>query len=349
MTGFRFAAIGINHDHINGLMRCMLAAGGTCAGFHAAEDDLAAVFAARYPGVPRLRDRRALLEASDIQLVVSAAIPGDRAALGVEAMRHGKDVLVDKPGALTLEELAELRAVQAETGRFYTIFYSEHLEQPSTVRAGELVAAGAIGQVVNTMGLGPHRMRRATRPDWFFDRRRGGAILADIASHQCEQFLFFAGAEDAEVLSATVGNHRLPDLPQFQDVGDIHLRAGGVTGYIRVDWYTPEALPVWGDGRLVILGTEGTIELRKYIDLAGRPGGNHLLLSNQGGVRHIDCSQVALPFGPRYAADLRDRTETAIAQAHVFKAMELALTAQAMADRAFVPAGRQGELQHGAV
>jgi predicted dehydrogenase len=349
MTGFRFAAIGINHDHIHGLMRCMLAAGGTCAGLHAVEDDLAAAFAARYPGIPRLADRRAILDAPDIQLIVTAAIPGDRAALGIEAMRHGKDVLVDKPGALTLEELADLRAVQAETGRFYTIFYSEHLEQPSTVKAGELVAAGAIGRVVNTVGLGPHRMRRATRPAWFFDRHRGGAILADIASHQCEQFLFFAGAAEAEVLSATVGNHRLPDLPRFQDVGDIHLRAGQVTGYIRVDWYTPEALPVWGDGRLTILGTEGTIELRKYFDPAGRAGGNHLFLSNQDGVRHIDCSDTALPFGPRYAADLRDRTETAITQAHVFKATELALTAQAMADRAFLPSPQAKDLQHGAV
>jgi predicted dehydrogenase len=206
------------------------------------EDDLAAAFTTRYPG---LADRRAVLEAPDIQLLVSAAIPGDRAAaLGIEVMRHGKDFLVDKPGALTLQELDDVRAVQAATGRFFTIFYSEHLEQPSTVRAGELVAQGVIGQGVNLVGLGPHRMRRASRFGWFFDRRRGGPVLADIASHQCEQFLFFTGAEDAEVLSAKVANHRLPNLPQFQDVGDIHLRAGGVTGYIRVDWYTLEALPV---------------------------------------------------------------------------------------------------------
>jgi predicted dehydrogenase len=344
MTGFRFAAIGINHDHIHGLMGCMLAAGGTCTGFHAEEDELAAAFSARYPDAPRQRDRRALLEAPEIQLVVSAAIPGDRAALGITAMRHGKDVLMDKPGALTLEELARLRAVQAETGRFYTIFYSEHLEQPATVRAGELVAQGAIGEVVNTVGLGPHRLRRTSRPGWFFQRARGGGILADIASHQCEQFLFFAGTSTAEVLSASARNRTLPDLPQFQDVGDIHLRAGGVTGYIRVDWYTPEALPVWGDGRLTILGTEGSIELRKYLDPAGRPGGNHLFLSNRDGVRYFDCAGVDLPFGRRFAADLRDRTETAIGQQHVFKAMELALTAQAMADRDF----NQGSVPHGA-
>ncbi len=333
--GFRFAVIGINHDHINGLMRCMTEAGGLCAGFHASEDDLAAAFAARYPGVPRVAEQRRLLEAPEIGLIVSAAIPGDRAALGLAAMRAGKDVLVDKPGALTLAELAELRAVQAETGRFYTVFFSEHLDQRATVQAGTLLEAGAIGRVVNTVGLGPHRLRRASRPGWFFDRARGGAILADIASHQCEQFLFFTGAEQAEVLSAHVANHALPDLPAFQDTGDLHLRAGAVTGYIRVDWHTPEALPVWGDGRLTLLGTEGTIELRKYLDPAGRPGGDHLFLENRDGVRHIDCGATPLPFGRLYAADLRDRTETAIPQHRVFLATELALTAQALADRSF--------------
>ena len=59
---------------------------------------------------------------------------------------------------------------------------------------------------------------------------------------------------------------------------------------IRVDWFTPDGLPTWGDGRLTILGTEGTIELRKYVDIAGRPGGDHLFLVDKKGVRHIDCS-----------------------------------------------------------
>ncbi|MFC0409600.1 Gfo/Idh/MocA family protein [Roseomonas elaeocarpi] len=333
MGGFRFGVIGINHNHIYGQVRAMLRAGGEPVGFFAPEDDLAAEFSKAFPQIPRVDDRQRILEDRSIALVVSSIVPGDRAALGIEVMRHGKDFLVDKPGMLTLSELAEVRKVQAETGRIFSILYSEHFETRSTVKAGELVRAGAIGQVVNTVGLGPHRIRKPDRPDWFFRTDRNGGPLADIASHQCEQFLFFADTLEVEVLSATVGNRANPDLPDFQDFGDLHLRAPGVTGYIRVDWYTPDGLPTWGDGRLTILGTEGYIELRKYVDIDGHPGTDHLLLVDRKGVHRIDCSGVELPFGHQLAADIRDRTETAMTQAHCFKAMELALAAQEMAER----------------
>jgi predicted dehydrogenase len=243
-------------------------------------------------------------------------------------------VLLDKPGMTTLDQLAEVRRVQAETGRIVSILYSEHFESRATVKAGELVAAGAIGAVVHTVGLGPHRLRAATRPDWFFSRADTGGILTDLASHQVEQFLFFTGADDARLLSATVANRANPDTPGLQDIGDIHLATDTATGLIRVDWFTPDGMPTWGDGRLIVTGTTGMIEIRKTVDLAGRDGGDHLLLVDRTGVRHIDCRDVELPFGRQLVADVRDRTETAMPQARAFKAMELALTAQAMAEGA---------------
>jgi hypothetical protein len=102
---------------------------------------------------------------------------------------------------------------------------------------------------------------------------------------------------------------------------------------VRVDWFTPDGLPIWGDGRLTILGTEGYLELRKYIDIAGQPGVDHLFLVDRKGMTRIDCTDVELPYGRQLIADIHDRTETAMPQARCFKAMELALTAQAMAER----------------
>jgi predicted dehydrogenase len=235
---------------------------------------------------------------------------------------------------VTLDELRTLRHVQAETGRIFSVLYSEHFETRSTVRAGELVKAGAIGQVVQTTGLGPHRIGNyGVRPAWFYDRSRYGGILCDIASHQCEQFLFFADTLEAEVISATVANRAHPETPGLQDVGDIHLRAPNATGYVRVDWFTPAGLPTWGDGRLTILGTDGYIELRKYVDIAGRPGADHLFLVDRNGMQYVDCRATELPYARQLIADIRDRTETAMSQAHCFKAMELALTAQELAER----------------
>ena len=328
----KFAVIGINHNHIYGQVDLMLRAGAEFVGFYAAEDDLAQEFGATYPEAQRFDDRRRILEDQSIPLVLTAAVPGDRAEIALAAMRHGKDVMSDKPGMTTFGQLAELRSVQAETGRIYSVCYSEHFETRSTVKAGELVAAGAIGRVVNTMGLGPHAVRLNQRPGWFYDRERYGGILCDIGAHQCEQFLFFSGSLDAEVMSASVANRNHPDRPGLQDVGDMHLKTPGTTGYVRVDWFTPDGLPTWGDGRLTLLGTEGYIEVRKYIDIAGRPGKDHLFLVDKKGVHYIDCSEVELPYGRQLVADIRDRTETAMTQEHCFKAMELALTAQKLAE-----------------
>ncbi len=337
MSEIRFAVIGINHAHIYGQVDCLLAAGAKLVGFHAPEDALAKDFSERYPQVPRAAERQRLLEDPRIALIVSAAIPCERAPLGIEAMRHGKDYMTDKPGMTSLEQLGEVRRVQAETKRIYSVCYSEHFETRSTVKAGELVAAGAIGKVVNTNALGPHKLKNLPRPRWFYERRKTGGILTDIASHQCEQFLFFAGAVEAEVVAATVANRANPGEPELQDFGEMLMRAGEVTGYARVDWFTPDGLPVWGDGRLVILGTQGTLELRKYVDIGGRPGGDHLFLVDRKGVQRIDCRDVELPYGRELLADIRDRTETAMPQARCFKAMELALTAQAMAENVIRP------------
>ncbi len=267
-----------------------------------------------------------------IAIVLSSGIPNERASVGLEVMRHGKDYMVDKPGMISLEELAEVRKVQKETGRIYSIFYSEHFTTRSTTKAGNLVQAGAIGKVVHTVGLGPHRLGASGRPAWFFDRSLYGGILTDLASHQCEQFLFFTGAEDAQVTAATVANRAHPETPGLQDFGDLTLSAPNASGYVRVDWFTPDGLPIWGDGRILIMGTEGYIELRKYVDIAGRAGQDHLFIVDGKGVRHIDCSSETLPYGKAFLEDVRNRTETAMGQAHCFKAMELALTAQAMAE-----------------
>ncbi|TCN33186.1 Gfo/Idh/MocA family protein [Sinorhizobium americanum] len=333
MTELRFAAVGLNHNHIYGQVNCLVGAGARLVGFHEPDDALAAEFAGIYKDAPRIASLDEILEDDSIGLITSAAVSADRAELAIRAMQYGKDVLTDKPGMTSLDQLAKVRRVQAETGRIYSILYSEHFESPATVRAGELVAAGAIGDVVHLVGLGPHRLRLDTRPDWFFRRSHYGGILTDIASHQCEQFLFFTGADDAAILSANVDNRSVPDKPELQDSGSIHLSTGAATGMIHVNWLTPDGMPTWGDGRLFIVGTTGTIEVRKTVDLAGRVGANHLFLADRNGVEHIDCSAVDLPFGRQLLNDIRDRTETAMPQQRCFKAMELALRAQAIAEQ----------------
>ena len=329
----RFAAIGLNHGHISGQVDTVIRGGGALVSFFAKEPDLAAAFAKRYPQAKLARSEREILEDSSIQLVVSAAIPNERGPLAVEAMRHGKDVMVDKPGVTTLEQLADVRRVQAETKRIYSILYGERLENRATLKAGDLIKAGAIGKVVQTIGMGPHRMTPKTRPAWFFERERYGGILCDIGSHQCEQFLFLTGSTRAEVVASRVGNVHHADHPGIEDFGDAMLRGSGGSGYMRLDWFTPDGLNTWGDGRLTVLGTEGYIEVRKNVDIAGRPSGNHLFLVDQKGTRYIDCKDQPLPYGGQLVDDVLNRTDTAMPQVHCFLAMELALQAEKQAQR----------------
>jgi predicted dehydrogenase len=335
-----FAVIGINHSHIYSQVDAVQRGGGELVWLYAKEPDLAAAFLKRFPQARQARSESEILDDHTIQLVLSSAIPDERAPLGVRVMQHGKDYMSDKPGVTTLEQLAEVRRVQAQTRRIYSIMYSERFENRATVKAGELVKAGAIGQVVQTIGLGPHRMTPATRPAWFFDRPRFGGILCDIGSHQADQFLYFTGSTRGEVVASQVANVHNRQHPTFEDFGDVVLRGDKGTGYIRVDWFTPDGLATWGDGRLTILGTDGFIEVRKNIDIAGRPGASHLFIVDGKDTRYVDCSAVPLPYGDQLVSDVLNRTETAMPQAHCFLATELMLKAQAQAQRVTFAPGR---------
>ncbi|MFL6278804.1 MAG: Gfo/Idh/MocA family protein [Vicinamibacterales bacterium] len=328
----KFAVIGVNHGHINGQVQTVARGGGQLVSFYAKEPDLAAAFSKRFPEAKVARSEQEILDDPAIQLVVSAAIPNERAPLGIRAMEHGKDFMVDKPAATTLEQLADVRRVQARTKRIFSVLIGRH-ENRSINKAGELIRAGAIGKVVQTAGLAPHKMNPETRPQWFFKREQYGGILCDLASHNLDAYLFLTSTTRAEVVAAQVGNVHHPQYPELEDFGDLMLSGDGGAGYIRVDWFTPAGLSTFGDGRLTIIGTDGYIELRETVDIAGRPGGDHLFLVDQKGTKYIDCADVPLPYAERLVDDVVNRTTTADSPARTFLAMQLALEAQNRARR----------------
>lgn len=324
----KFAVIGIDHNHILGITDAVKRGGGELVKVHSTNRTALADFQKRYPEAKLAASEDEILSDPGIQLVASAAIPDLRAPLGVRVLRHGKDYLSDKPGITTLEQLAEVRKAVKETSRMYAIMYSERLEVRAAVQAGELIKAGAIGKVVQTVNLAPHQVNEKTRPDWFWDPARYGGILCDIGSHQADQFVYYTGSTVADVTASQVANVNYKHRPKFQDFGDMMLHGNGGFGYVRVDWFTPAGLGTWGDGRLFVLGTEGYIELRKYADIAGRPGGNHLFLVDQKKATYMDCSKVDLPFGPQFVGDIVNRTHVAQDQEQALLATELVLKAQ---------------------
>ena len=327
----KFGIVGLDHSHVYLHARMLLEAGAEFAGYYSDKPELIAEFAKTYPHVPAAKSMGAILDDPRISIIGGAAMPAERAGISIKAMQHGKDVVSDKPAVVSLAELDEIGRVQKQTKRIWCLYSNEHHDRRCTVHAGELVAAGAIGRVVQTNGLGPHCLRWHERPKWFFDRSISGGVIGDIGTHQIEQFLFFTGSTSAEIALAQTGNFGNPEHPEFEDFGEVSLVGNGGLGWFRVDWYSPKALGAPGDIRLVVLGTDGYIETRKYIDPAGRPGAEHLMLANKDGARFIDVSNVPLTFGKRLLDDVRNRTETAIPQARSFLTARLSIQAQTTA------------------
>ena len=332
---FTFAAAALDHGHIYGQCNGLIEAGADLKWVCDPDPAKVAAFRKQYPQAQVAESIDQVLDDAEVHLVAAAAIPSERAGLGFRVLEAGKDYFTDKTPFTTLEQLAEAKQKVAATGRKYMVYYSERLHVESGVYAGDLINRGAIGRVIHVTGFGPHRLGPPEkRPDWFYRKARYGGILCDIGSHQCEQFLHYAGAGDATVTSAHVANFNHPDYPELEDFGHATLVGdNGATFYYRVDWFTPEGLRTWGDGRTFIVGTEGTIELRKYVDVATDRGGDQVYLVNRDGEQHFDVAgKVGYPYFGQLVLDCLHRTENAMTQAHAFKAAELCLKSQALAE-----------------
>jgi len=332
---FVFSAIALDHGHINGMCGGLTEAGGALKSVYDPDPDKVAAFLKAFPGTIAAESEGEILSDPDVKLIAAAAVPSERCALGIRAMEAGKDYFTDKTPLISLEQLDAAKAAVKATGKKYMVYYAERLHNEAGIYAGDLIADGAIGRVVQVMGLGPHRLNAPARPNWFFEKEKYGGILCDIGSHQIEQFLFYTGAKDAVVTKSQVANYNHPQYPELEDFGDAMLLAdNGATNYFRVDWFTPDGFQAWGDGRVFILGTEGFIELRKIANIGTRDGGDHVFLANGREESHFQVEgKVGFPFFGQLILDCLNRTENAMTQEHAFKAAELCVRTQIMATK----------------
>jgi len=329
---FNIAAIRLDHGHIYGMCNGLTEAGATIKTVWDPDAMKTAAFLAKYPQAKVAASLEEVLADPDIKLVCCDAVTSERGPIGCKVMEAGKDYFSDKAPFTTMEQLDQAKDVVTRTGRKYMVYYSERLHNESAMFATDLVERGAIGKIVSVTILAPHRLAKAGRPAWFFEREKYGGILCDLGSHQFEQLLTFTRSGDATIAYAAVGNFANADTPELEDFGEACATGdSGAAGYVRVDWFTPDGAKAFGDGRTFIVGTKGTIELRKYMDVA-RGGGDQVYIIDEKGEQHIDVAgKVGFRFFGQLILDCLHRTENAMTQAHAFKAAELCLRAQAMA------------------
>lgn len=340
------AAAHLDHGHVYGQTNGLLQAGATLRWVYDPVPGRAEAFREHYEhtGVRVARSIDEVLDDADVRLVVSAAVPCERAALGLRVIDAGKDYFTDKSPFTSLDQLAVVRRRVAETGRIYAVYYGERLHNPVSFHAAELVRSGAIGEVVQVLLLAPHNLAAATRPEWFFDKPSYGGILTDIGSHQFEQFLYYTGAGGGTVDFARVANVAHPEHPGLEDFGEAAVTLDtGAAAYCRVDWLNPAASRTWGDGRAFVLGTDGYVEVRQNVDVGRPDSGPRILVVDGTEEREIEPPTDPLPFFGRLVLDCLHRTEDAMPQHHAFAAAELSMRAQALADAARTGTGRGGE------
>ena len=333
---FVFSAVRLDHGHIYGMCNGLTEAGATLKYVWDPDPAKVAAFLKAFPQARAARSEEEALADPETHLIAGAAVTSERCALGLKAMDAGKDYFTDKAPFTTMAQLDSAKAKVKETGKKYMCYYAERLHDEGSILAGYLVDAGEIGKVISVTGFGPHRLGAPGRPKWFFEREKYGGILCDIGSHQIDQFLFYAKEDDARVVSSRIANYAHPDYPELEDFGDCNIIGkNGAAHYFRVDWFTPDGLRTWGDGRLFILGTEGYIEVRKYVNIAQEAnGGGHVFLVNGQGEKYFNAvGATGFPYFGQLILDCLNRTENAMTQHHCFKAAELCLQAQAQAVR----------------
>ena len=330
---FTFAAIALDHGHIYGMCNGLTEAGADLKWVYDPDPNKVKAFREKFPQVRVASCEDEILQDAKVKLVAGAAVTSLRCDLGMRVMDAGKDYFTDKAPLTTLEQLNRAKDKVKVTGKKYMVYYSERLHVESAIYAGYLIQEGAIGKVVQVIGLGPHRLGAPSRPEWFFEKEKYGGILCDVGSHQIEQYLYYAGVKDGQVVRSQIGNYNNPMHPELDDFGDCQIVGdNGTTNYFRVDWFTPDGLGTWGDGRTMILGTEGYIELRKYINIGTSKDSDHVFLANGKGEYHFAVSgKVGYPFFGQLILDCLNRTEKAMTQEHAFKAAELGVRAQLQA------------------
>ena len=333
---FVFSVTGLEHGHIYGMCQELIQAGAQLKSVYEPDENKLKAFLQKFPQAVAVSAEEELLSDPQVHLIAAAAVPCQRCDLGIRVMEAGKDYFTDKTPMTTLAQLERARAAVQRTGRKYLVNYSERLQNEGAMLAGDMIQQGEIGDVLQVTGFGPHRLGVSPRPDWFYKKAEYGGILCDIGSHQIEQYLYYAGEEDAVVTLSRVGNYAHPQYHELEDFGDCAITGKkGTSNYFRVDWFTPDGLRTWGDGRTFIMGTKGTIEIRKYINIAAeKTGGNHVFLVNGNGEKYWDATgMTGHPFFGRLILDCLNRTENAMTQHHTFKAAELCLIAQEKALR----------------
>lgn len=332
-SSLSIAAIGMAHEHIYGQVRMLVAQGARLVGCYDADPEPCRKLLAEYPQAKIAQTEEELLNDPAVEVIVTAAVPSERANIGLRALAQGKHVFTDKPGIINQAQLSALKEATRNSGKKYLIYYQMR-RAPLVWEMVRRIRSGDIGKVVQVMSVCPHRCGADARPDWFFDLARSGSILMDIGVHHLDLHLLFTGQARGNLRYARMDCVRFTEYEGFYDYGEalFEYAGGSITGSFRLDWLSPDGLNAHGDGRFLVLGSEGYLDYRPSVELAGRVGKGHLFVVNQRESLALSPADVApTTFSADLYQDFVDGGEKSMIQESIFNTAEMLLEAESEA------------------
>ena len=205
-------------------------------------------------GCPYYADYRDLLR-TDVDAVIICSENALHCRLTVDAARHGKHVLCEKPLGTSLEEMRRMVEACRESGvRLMTAFPNRYI--PMIVKAKEALERGEIGSLLAVKATN----KGAMPGGWFVDRAlSGGGAVMDHTVHVADLLHWILGAEGAEVYAES--GTLFYDLP-IDDAGMVNIvYANGVRAVLDTSWSRTEPFPYKRDLTMELIGTGGVISI----------------------------------------------------------------------------------------
>lgn len=153
---------------------------------------------------------------SNVELVVVGDCYGSRGSLVIEALKHGKHVIADKPLCTKLSELDEIERLSKEKNLTVSCMFTMRFEDKiNSVK--ELIDSGELGEINNVYFGGQHPLQYGRRPSWYFEEGKHGGVINDIAIHGVDLLSYLLGDSIDKISGARCWNKYAKAEPEFLD------------------------------------------------------------------------------------------------------------------------------------
>ena len=263
-----------------------------------------------------------ILNDESVDAVAIGDYYGKRGKMIIDALKHGKNVICDKPLCTSFEELDEIEKLADKTG--LQVFCMLDLRyMPQIKRAEEIVKGGVLGKVHIVSFTGQHPLDYDNRPKWYFEEGKHGGTINDIAIHGIDLVRYITGEDFSDTNYARCWNAFATEKKDFKDCAQFNIRMGDMVVSADVSYSAPSfGLPTYWD--FCFWGEKGMMRFNR-ID-------SNLYLYTKDGMETMVCEN-NVPDYMREFIDASMGKETDMKTSDVLKSQRQVLEIQKYADK----------------